>query len=112
MAVAYRTPAEIVALIVQLRRQQGISQKQLAQAIGIDPASMNRVEKGERALALAELIAIATHLDANVDEFLRQDEPAGVLLRAAPGSPAAVSESLGLFRDIIEDYFGADAAIS
>ena len=89
-----------------------LNQKQLAAAIGIDPASMNRVEKGERAVSVVELVRLATVLDVRVEELLAPTAPApSIWLRASGESSAAVSESLSLFRDVIRDFFGARATV-
>jgi transcriptional regulator with XRE-family HTH domain len=109
---AVDTQADLVARIVELRQQSGLKQKQLAEAIGIDPASMNRVEKGERAVSVVELVRLATVLDVRVEELLAPPEPApSIWLRASGESSAAVSESLSLFRDVIRDFFGARATV-
>ena len=43
MPAAVDTQASLVARIIELRQRRDLNQKQLAEAIGIDPASMNRV---------------------------------------------------------------------
>jgi len=109
---AVDTQADLVARIVELRHQAGLNQKQLAAAIGIDPASMNRVEKGERAVSVAELVRLASVLDVRVEDLLASTESAPTIwLRASGESSTAVSESLTLFRDIIRDFFGARATV-
>jgi transcriptional regulator with XRE-family HTH domain len=101
-----------VERIVQLRKQHGVSQKQLAAAIGVDPSSMNRIEKGERAVSVAELVRVADHFGVGAESILRADESGGVLFRMERQANPSVDESLRLFRDVIRDCFGARATVS
>ncbi len=106
------TKERVVERIVQLRREHDVSQKQLAAAIGIDPSSMNRIEKGERAVTVAELVRLADFFAVSTESILRGDESGGVLFRMEGQGNALVDESLRLFRDVIRDYFGARATVS
>ena len=112
MPASADTQETLVSRIIELRHQMGLNQKQLAEAIGIDPSSMNRVEKGERAVSVAELLQVASVLDVRVEDLLAPEEPAqSIWLRASGESPAGVAESLELFRDVIRDFFGARATV-
>lgn len=112
MPAAVDTQASLVARIIELRQQRDLNQKQLAEAIGIDPASMNRVEKGERSVSVAELVRLASVLNVSVEDLLTSTEPVqSIWLRASGESSAAVVESLDLFRDVIRDFFGARATV-
>ena len=112
MPAAVDTQTSLVTRIIELRKQQGLNQRQLAEAIGIDPASMNRVEKGERAVSVGELVRLAFVLDVRVEEVLASPEPTqSIWLRASGDSPAGVAESLDLFRGVIRDFFGARATV-
>ena len=106
------TKERVVERIVQLRREQGVSQKRLAAAIGVDPSSMNRIEKGERAVSVAELVRMADFFAVSAESILRGDESSGVLFRMERQANPSVDESLRLFRDVIRDYFGARATVS
>ena len=88
-----------------------MNQKQLAEALSIDPSSMNRIEKAERAVSVTELVRLADVFAVDTESLLRPDVPSGVLLRMAAGNTPAVDESLALFRGIIGDYFGARATV-
>jgi transcriptional regulator with XRE-family HTH domain len=103
---------KIAQRIVQLRRQHGVAQKQLAVAIGLDPSSMNRIEKGERAVSVGELIRIADFCGVSAESILREPESSGVLFRMGEHRGAAVEQSLEIFRGVIRDYFGARATVS
>ena len=106
------TQASLVSRIIELRKQKGLNQKQLAEAIGIDPASMNRVEKGERAVSVAELVHLAFVLGVHVEDLLASEQPTqSIWLRASGESSAGVAESLDLFRGVIHDFFGAQATV-
>ena len=112
MPVSTDTQSSLVSRVIEFRRQNGLNQKQLAEAIGIDPASMNRVEKGERAVSVGELVRLASALDVRVEDLLASTECApSIWLRASGDSPAGVAESLDLFRDVIRDFFGARATV-
>ena len=112
MLASVDTRETLVSRIIEFRHQMGLNQKQLAEAIGIDPSSMNRVEKGERAVSVAELVQLASVLDVRVEDLLAPVEPVQRLwLRASGKSPAGVAESLELFRDVIRDFFGARATV-
>jgi len=109
---AVDTQASLVARIIELRQQRDLNQKQLAEAISIDPASMNRVEKGERFVSVAELVRLASVLNVRVEDLLTSTEPVQrIWLRASGESSAAVVESLDLFRGVIRDFFGARATV-
>lgn len=103
----YRTSEGIAARIVELRTERGLSQRELADAIGVEPPVMNRIEKNSRGLSTAELVRIAGALDADVDEILCVGTPA-VALRA-DCSDEDVSRSLRFFDEVIADYFTAAA---
>ena len=105
------TKERIAARIVELRTQGGMNQKQLAEALSIDPSSMNRIEKAERAVSVTELVRLAEVFSVDTESLLRPDVPSGVLLRMGGESTPAVDESLALFRGVIDDYFGARATV-
>jgi len=98
--------------LVQLRLENNVKQKHLAQAIGLDPSAMNRIEKGDRAVSVAEVIRIADFFGVSTEVILREPESHGLLFRASEQRGEAVAESLELFQAVIRDYFGARAAVS
>lgn len=112
MTVRTETQSHLAARIAARRKECGLTQRELADAIGIDPASMSRVEKGQRAVSVGELVMLAEILDTRVEDLLADSKPASsIWLRAGGESTAGVAQSLGLFREVIRDYFGALAAI-
>jgi len=74
------------ALLRQARQDAGISQKELAQAIGCSPGRIAQYEYGQRAIPILELEAIANFLGLPLSYF--QDEEAG-----------PVAEQLRLYRE-------------
>lgn len=107
MGLTYRTREEVAQRVRELREERELSQRKLAQLIGVDPASMNRIESGERGISTGELVAIAEALGVGVDTILRVEEPS-YALRADCGDDE-VRESLSFFRDVIADYFAVEA---
>jgi len=104
--------SSLVPRLIELRKSRGLNQRQLAEALGLDPSSMSRVEKGERAVSVNELVRLARVLDVRVEDLLGDTQPAtSIWLRAAGESPDGVAQSLDLFRGVIRDYFGAQAVV-
>ena len=69
----YENFEELVAIgaaIRTRRRNQGISQEQLAYMAGIDRSHMGKIERGERNVSLLNLIRICTALEARASELL------------------------------------------
>jgi transcriptional regulator with XRE-family HTH domain len=52
-----------------LRMSKGLSQKQLAEFLNINPSYLNQIEKGKRTPSLNLLIRIAKALEKNVKDF-------------------------------------------
>lgn len=112
MTVQTETQSHLAARIAARRKACGLTQRGLADAIGIDPASMSRVEKGRRAVSVGELVKLAEVLDVRVEDLLADAKPAsGIWLRTSGESPSGVAQSLDLFRGVIRDYFGAQATV-
>ena len=112
MSVSTEVESGLVQRIVELRMVRGLKQKELADALGIDPSSVSRIEKGERAVSVAELVRVADVLGVRVEDLLAETSPSpGIWLRSSSGSSPALEASLDLFRDVIHDFFGAQAAV-
>ena len=66
----------------QIRENQGLTQKQLAEKIGSDERGVRRYEAGERKPGLDVIISILDNVDVSADYLLgRTDNPA--VLRGA-----------------------------
>ncbi|EJT8453875.1 helix-turn-helix transcriptional regulator [Listeria monocytogenes] len=61
-------------MIVNLREKRNISQRELANRIGINKSVMNRIESGERDIRAHELKAIANYFDVSTDYLLGRDK--------------------------------------
>lgn len=93
------TPAEIGKRIFARRRQLGITQEALADAVETTPQIISNYERGERELKAGAIVRIAAALHVSVDFLLAGTESVGIQL----------SESLGTqqkqqLRDIIEKF--------
>jgi len=53
---------ELAALVRQMRRSQGVTQKQLATAIGVSTSNINQLERGHFNFSVARLIDLAEAL--------------------------------------------------
>jgi len=53
----------------RLRELRGITQKDLALSVGVDPSSLNQIEMGRRAPSVHTLTALAAGLGCEVRDF-------------------------------------------
>jgi transcriptional regulator with XRE-family HTH domain len=58
------------ARIAALRRKRGLSQTQLAQAVGVSPSAIGMYEQGRREPSAALLVALAQQFDVSTDYLL------------------------------------------
>lgn len=58
-----------------LRRERGLTQEQLAEAAGLEPLTLSRVENGSRTLSIANLARVAACLDVGLGELVDVDRP-------------------------------------
>ena len=57
------------------RRQKGMSVEQLAEQIGIEPASLSHIESGNRQTKLSTLVKIADKLEVSLDYLVARETP-------------------------------------
>ncbi|MFN8152163.1 MAG: helix-turn-helix transcriptional regulator [Solirubrobacterales bacterium] len=107
MAPRYRNSQELAGAIRELREERGLSQRELADLLELDPSAMNRIEKAERGVSTGELVGIAEALGVDVNQLLCADEVAYAL--RADCADEAVNETIEHFRGVIADYFSAEA---
>jgi len=107
--VAYRTPAEVGAVIAELRHQAGLDQADVAVHLGIDQPAVSRIERGERRLSAWELAALAELLRIEPGRLVKREEPAAVLLRVAGANESAVREALATFELVVREVLAAKA---
>ena len=60
--------AELVAAVVDLRKRAGMTQRELAQAVGREQNYIARIETGQRRVDLVELIQICRACHASPEE--------------------------------------------
>ena len=61
--------------LYQLRKEKGITQKELAQKIGISETAYRQKEKGQRAFKLDEMFIIADILEKDIGEIFSDLRP-------------------------------------
>lgn len=77
---------EIGARVAEARAERGVTQAQLAAAIGMDRTALAKIESGARRVAAVELVAIARELGRRVEWFVDEAPPALASYRGAePG---------------------------
>lgn len=62
--------------IAQLRRRRGLSQANLAKALGISTSAIAMYEQGRREPSVSIIIALAATLDVTIDYLLTGQPPA------------------------------------
>ena len=90
--------------IKALRESVGMSQRELASAIGMSPSQLSLIESGKRDLRVGALLQIAAALGMSIGQFVAGIAPAAfalrhndlVMVRTDDGpQPYAVAESRG-----------------
>ncbi|EAC8843134.1 helix-turn-helix domain-containing protein [Listeria monocytogenes] len=95
---------EVNKMIVNLREKRNISQRELANRIGINKSVMNRIESGERDVRAHELEAIANYFNVSTDYLLgrsKQNDIADTI--AAHIDPDATEEEMEEILAYIEE---------
>lgn len=59
------------------RAESGLSQKHVEQVTGIDTSRLSRIEKGERAIELEDLLQLSGLYDVPLERFLEVAAPLG-----------------------------------
>lgn len=70
------------------RKNQGITQVQLAEILGVSQQAMNSFEKGRRRVPVSLLPAIARALDTSIEALIGDEEPRTVKPAAKKRGPA------------------------
>ena len=65
---------EIANRLVQLRKQHGLSQEELAEKLGISRQAISKWERAESSPDTDNLISIAKLYNVSLDELLKTDE--------------------------------------
>jgi transcriptional regulator with XRE-family HTH domain len=69
------------ARIAQLRKEQGITQVQLAETLGVSQQTVNAYEMGHRRVPVSALSVLATALAISLEELIGTPQPAGAKKR-------------------------------
>jgi transcriptional regulator with XRE-family HTH domain len=105
--VTYRSREELAQRVREVREERGLTQVEVAETLGLDKASMSRLESAERGMSTGELVSLARLFDVRVDDLVCAEQQA-VALRANCAEEV-VDDALKLFDEVIEDYFTAEA---
>lgn len=108
--MSYLSQIEVGRRIAELRSERGVSQRQLAAAMDVDPSALSRVESGERGLGVGELVAIAECLGVETDTLLRGEAEPAPLFRH-DGDDDRARAAIGEAAGIIDDFFTFEAAV-
>lgn len=68
------TQSELGSRIATARSRRGLSQVELAEAVGLTQSAISRIESGERAVDSLELASLARHLGVSILDLL-EDQP-------------------------------------
>jgi transcriptional regulator with XRE-family HTH domain len=71
----------LLDLLRELRKQKGLTQDQMARAMGAKQAFVSKYETGERRLDFLDLVAICEVLDMSVVKFSERFDSARKFLR-------------------------------
>jgi transcriptional regulator with XRE-family HTH domain len=76
------------------RRAKGLSLRVLADRLGVSPSLISQIERGRARPSVSTLFAIASELDASLDELLFNDErPSAVTSAETETRPSPVQEA-------------------
>ena len=91
--------------IAQERKRAGLTQEQLAAALGLERTAVTRIEQGSQGLDTLQLSAIAEALGRPPIAFFEaEDEPLELLLRAPEARRAEVRDWLDWLGEFLRDY--------
>lgn len=99
-----QTTEGIGGRIADLRGE--MTQQDLAQAVGLDPTVLSKIEAGRRPLRIAELIAIARELGVDPAAVLEEEKPVFALRGDAS---ANISRAVQQFEGIVDAYLTLSA---
>lgn len=79
--------------IRELRQSKGLTQAQLAEAIGVSPTFISRVERGEKSMSLQKLQCVAKYFRVSCDALID-----------GPGSNTHIQNIVVLLADCSETF--------
>jgi transcriptional regulator with XRE-family HTH domain len=111
METTYRSKEEVGEYVESLRETEGLTQEDVAEALGVSQSVVSRIEKAQRGIALEELQAYSGYFSVSVEEILIKQAEGAALMRSENRDSEAEQAALELFREVIRDYFGAEALV-
>lgn len=100
------TDEQVGAAVRRLREAAGDNQTDLGVVLGVDQATVSRLESGYRSVTAVELLALARHYDVPLSLFSQPEEEL-VLLRQGEAADEATLEATRIFGRRIDAFFGA-----
>ena len=104
--------------VAKFRSQRGMTQAELAEAIGVSVAFVSRVERGQKMMKVATLQAMARALHVSCDALLSSNSPdayrENILLMLSTQPPEALPKIERLVRFFLEELNqeGSTASLS
>jgi len=96
--------------IRSLRRQQGLSQKQMAERLDISPSYLNLIEHGKRPLSAPVLIRLAQGFSIDLGTFAKDDGQVAAELTEVFADP--VFDDLGLTNTDVRELVASSPAVA
>lgn len=93
--------------VAEARAESGLTQAQLAAAVGIDRSALAKIETGARRVSALELVAIARELRRRVEWFVNPGPPSIVSYRTSKGDVATQVIDMELDRIVRDVEFVA-----
>ena len=97
----------------ELRKQKGLTQKDLCEKLGANRTFISRIETAERIPSLETVVAIANALEVSTDDLLidsiensekHDNEVDYVLLDCTPGEVKVLTKNLKNLRETIREF--------
>ncbi|NHM13442.1 helix-turn-helix domain-containing protein [Xiamenia xianingshaonis] len=84
--------------LARMRRDQGMSQEELANSLGVSRQAVSKWERGESSPDTGNLIALSDLFDVTIDELVRgsSDEPGAATDAGSTAEPAAADAADGV----------------
>jgi transcriptional regulator with XRE-family HTH domain len=98
--ISYRK--RLAERIVEVRKLRDLTAKDLANAVGISPSYLSRIESGERALNTVLLSRLANALKVAVDDLFPRD-PAVAMMRIGRSDDLQIQQMIDFAQRLRED---------
>lgn len=82
-------PLDLAGRLQQLRKQQGLSQEELAGRLGVSRQAVSKWESAQAQPELEKLLALSDFFAVSCDYLLKGEEPTAALPLPPPAAPAA-----------------------